>query len=238
MSNSFIYLCMATIKLAHIVSDVKGSIGGSIFGNTRNQMYIRNKTSQINKVTPAQGRQRQFITSLTQSWRNLTENQRIQWNRFSNQHRTVNRVGNTVHGTGFNWYIKLNSNLNIAGQSLITEPVESPVFPIFGEFALFAVNAAQIALLGYITPLPAGYTYVTYASTSLPTSTIAKPNMMKFIARESFVGSTFKNVTVQYKNIFGSIGPTGMMINIYTKIVHNASGFAVQTPIGNVLLIT
>ncbi len=216
---------MAVLKLTSIVSSINGKLNGSLFGNTGNTKYIRNKVTPVNKVSPAQGRQRIFIGSLTQSWRYLTESQRIQWTSFALNHSTTNRVGDVVYLTGFNWYVRLNSNLNLIKESLISVPpsVPSQIF-ISGMFFSIQENPDSMATL-VLPNTPIGYRYVIYGTTGIPAGQKPKDNQYRFLALLDLAPAIITVITPAYHRAFGGIPPTGSIIWFKAKAIHIASGF-------------
>ena len=226
MSVLFLNLYMAVIKLSHIVSNVKGSIGGSIFGNTGNQMYIRNKTSPVNKVTSTQGKQRQFITSLTQSWRSLADNQRLLWNIFSKEQTLVNRVGDDINMSGFNWYVSLNSNLHLINKPLIIAPLSSSLSKFIATLGTNLEQPPGFFGILHLPAVPSGYSYVVYATIGLAKGVKPKDNQFRKVFVNGTAGSVLSILAGGYQSVFGQVGAVGSNIFFKIKVVNNSTGFS------------
>ncbi len=224
MPNIVYFWHMAKLKLTALVSDIAGSVGGSIFAKAGNTHYIRTKTTPVNKVSPTQGAQRQFIGSLTQSWRNLNPNERMLWSAFALNQPTTNRVGDKVTLSGFNWYIKLNSNLHLAGEPIILIPplVTESIF-ISGLF-FSIVNATNSLAVLHVPPIPINYAYIVYATVSIPLGRKIKDNEYRFIQASKNVGSIIAVLTVNYSKIFGAVGEVGSHIWFKVYAVNLISG--------------
>lgn len=229
---------MAVVKLSHIISDVKGSIGGSIFGNTRNQLYIRAKTSQVNRVTPAQGKQRNFITKLTQSWRAKKERSRQQWNVFATNQPATNRVGDVIHLTGFNWFVKLNSNLFLAGQALINNPPSVfEVTIITNSFIVFN-NFLQWFFITWQPSSQANIILSVFMTTGLSSGVQPKKNQFRFIVNTPATGLAFLIVTDKYRNVFGNFPAMGSKVWAVLRFTNGLTGAVFNSqPISTILTV-
>ena len=105
---------MASIKLAPIISDIAGTVGGGVFSKNANGAYLRTKGLRNNQNTAAQREKRLNLTNFAQQWRNLTQAERDSWTQASPQFTYQNRVGDTKQYTGFQLFVKTNMNLETA----------------------------------------------------------------------------------------------------------------------------
>ncbi len=221
---------MASIKLAHVVSDIKGSIGGSIFGNTGNQRYLRTKTSQVNRITTAQSKQRSFITSLTQSWRTLSDTQRKLWNGFAENQTTTNRVGDNIQLTGFNWYVKLNSRLFLIAKTLLSIP---PLFliPIGLTATQFTVLHTPAVIVISWQPFQVGQVVLSvFMTPALSTGVKPKPNQFRFVINKNPGGLNVIFPIAEYNAVFGQLGAVGMQIWCILRYTVIETGAVFETP--------
>lgn len=114
---------MALILAGGLVSEIRGSIGSHTFARNRSGAYARNRTVPINPATPAQVIARANMSSNVASWQNdLTVAQRETWNDAAALAPQTNRLGQTIHLTGQNWYIRANQLLLLTGQTAVTAP--------------------------------------------------------------------------------------------------------------------
>lgn len=116
-------LILALIKLSGIgVTEISGKAGGTVFSRGRGGAYVRNRVVPSNPQTVAQQAVRAIFGAISSAWRNLTAEQRDEWNAITADYPTQNRLGETKILSGKALFQKLNMNLLEAGQSLATSP--------------------------------------------------------------------------------------------------------------------
>jgi len=228
---------MAVLKLTSLVSSIQGKVNGSLFGNTGSTKYIRNKTTPVNKVSPAQGRQRQFITTLTQFWRKLSANERLLWSAFAQNQEVTNRLADKITLSGFNWFVKLNSNLFTVNGALMTVPPLKLVQKFANINLVVGAHSSQAVLVIVDEGIPIGYTYAFFATPTLSIGVKAKANQFKHIQSDSLVGRNVFIFNNAYIDVFGRIGAVGGAIWFYVKVIHNVTGASsVSTPVKGIVV--
>lgn len=130
---------MAKIKLSAIVSEMRGRLNGSVFSKNRGGAYVRTKVTPVNPQTLAQGNVRAALTNLSQSWKNLTEAQRLAWNSAVSQFTGTDIFGDIKTPSGINLFNKLNLNLAAISVAPISTP---PLAVSVGYFDSLSVAAA------------------------------------------------------------------------------------------------
>lgn len=129
---------MAKIKLSAIVSQMSGKLNGSVFAKNRGGAYIRTKVTPVNPQSTAQMAVRAALTSLSQSWRGLTADQRAAWNAAVSNFTSTDIFGDIKTPSGINLYNKLNLNLDNIGVS----PISTPPAPVsVGFFSALSIAA-------------------------------------------------------------------------------------------------
>lgn len=110
------------------VSELRGSIGGTTFSRNSSGAYARNRTKPVNPNTTKQSNMRALFATIAQSWRTLTNSQRITWNSLAPTFPRVNRLGQTVPLTGFQLFQKCNTNNIVCGHAFVNviESVDTP----------------------------------------------------------------------------------------------------------------
>lgn len=117
-------------------TQISGSIGGTTHSRNRFGHYIRNRTPPVNPNTDRQVAVRNAVRSLTIAWENtLTQAQRDAWNVYGNNVVWKNRLGQDVHLTGLNHYVRSNTELVTIGDPSVD------VAPI-----IFNLATAELAL--------------------------------------------------------------------------------------------
>ncbi len=101
---------MALVKFGGGITQMSGSIGGTVFARNRYGNYARSRTKPINPNTALQVAVRAALSELTVRWSTtLTAAQRTAWNLYASSVAMLNRLGETVFLSGFNHYIRSNS---------------------------------------------------------------------------------------------------------------------------------
>lgn len=122
---------MALVKYGGGVIQMTGSIAGNTFARNRSGNYARARTKPVNPNTSSSGLARDpgennqnlirsTLAFLTQRWsQTLTSAQRTAWNLYAASVLMKNRLGEAIHLTGFNHYIRSNVFLKAREETLV-----------------------------------------------------------------------------------------------------------------------
>lgn len=114
---------MALIKLSSIgITNLSGKAGGSVYAHNRGGNYIRNFAVPSNPQTAAQSAARAVFGAFASAWRSLAEDVRQGWIAAAENFPYIDRFGDSKIMSGENLYISLNRNLDVIGESQLTEP--------------------------------------------------------------------------------------------------------------------
>lgn len=115
---------MALIRFAE-GQQRSGSSGGTVFSHNRFGAYIRPRTIPVNPNTALQVRARNSARALSIAWENvLTQGERDAWNTYAANLVWQNRLGDPVHLTGLNHYIRSNAvNVSLGFGRIDAAPV-------------------------------------------------------------------------------------------------------------------
>lgn len=101
---------MALVKYGGGIMQMSGSIGGQTHARNRYGNYVRSRTKPVNPNSAAQDIVRSVLATLSTRWaQTLTGVQRTAWNLYGDSVAMLNRLGEVVHLTGYNHYIRSNS---------------------------------------------------------------------------------------------------------------------------------
>lgn len=163
---------MALIKYSALVQEMRNKLNGSVASRNRYGNYLRNKTTPVNPQTSHQQNQRARLSSVSQAWAGLTTAQRSSFTDLASLHPYRNVLGDQYHLDGKAMFTKLNTNLLVAGQPMISQAVPFVEVPFVRIDSGQAVvdNGSWDALLVYTEPLtvPVGFTAVLAATEPLP----------------------------------------------------------------------
>jgi len=100
----------ALLKLGPMVTDMRGSIGGTVFARNRGGIYARARVVPINPSTSRQTVVRAALGSLAQLWTTtLTDVQRAAWELYAANVLIPNKLGEPRALTGQQMYVRTNT---------------------------------------------------------------------------------------------------------------------------------
>lgn len=133
---------MALVKFGGGIIQMSGSLAGNTFARNRYGNYVRARTKPVNPNTARQVAVRATMAFLTDRWSlTLTAPQRAAWDLYASNVNMKNKLGETIHLSGFNHYIRSNSIRHVHSLGHIDAgPV---VFEIPEQDAAFAITASE-----------------------------------------------------------------------------------------------
>ena len=136
----------ALVKFGGGITQMSGSIGGTTFARNRYGNYARARTKPINPNSSAQQAVRATLNQLTVRWgQTLTAAQRAAWNLYGSSVAMTNRLGESTFMTGFNHYIRSNSNL--LRHELVVVDDGPTIFELPDTDPTFAITASEATQL-------------------------------------------------------------------------------------------
>jgi len=103
---------MALVKYGGGIIQASGSIAGTTHARNRFGNYIRARTKPVNPNSALQSAVRDALSALSEDWQTeLDAAQRIAWATYAAAVSSKNRLGETVYLTGFNHFIRSNTEL-------------------------------------------------------------------------------------------------------------------------------
>jgi hypothetical protein len=139
---------MALCKYGGGVVGLSGSIAGNTFARNRSGSYVRARTKPVNSNTQHQQSIRNALSTLTNVWNTVvTSVQRGAWNTYATAIAMKNRLGETVYHTGFNHYVRSNTEWinrgktrTDAGPTVLLLPAKDPLFAVSASVATQKVS--------------------------------------------------------------------------------------------------
>lgn len=115
---------MGLVKYGGGITQVSGAIGGDVHARNRFGNYIRPRTKPVNPHSARQESARAIVSFLAEYWHNdLTAVQRGLWDVYAAAVAMTNRLGETIHLTGFNHFMRTNcARLNYGGAVIAAAP--------------------------------------------------------------------------------------------------------------------
>lgn len=123
---------MALVKFGGGITEMRGSIGGTVFSRNKSGAIARQRTTPINPKSALQSAIRALQSVVAQAWRSATSAaQKAAWAVFAANVPAKNKLGEVINLSGFNQYVKSNMTAQNAGLPAIAgAPI---VFTLPGE---------------------------------------------------------------------------------------------------------
>jgi len=127
---------MALVRYGGGIIQMSGSIGGNVYARNRYGNYVRARTVPTNPNTAGQQEVRAAIAWLTEHWSStLSAAQRTAWNLYAASVPMLNKLGEVVHLSGFNHFVRAHAARKrhadlviVAGPTTFELPEHDPLF--------------------------------------------------------------------------------------------------------------
>ncbi|GAI50043.1 unnamed protein product, partial [marine sediment metagenome] len=144
---------MALVKYGGGVVQMSGSIAGSVFARNKSGNYVRPRTKPVNPKSERQVDAREIIKQLAAHWHTtLNDTHRGGWENYADAVPMKNKLGETIHLSGFNHFIRSNSARLGVGLAIVeagpTTPALPPIDESFGVTTSAYYQALVIAFKG------------------------------------------------------------------------------------------
>lgn len=230
---------MALIKFSALVQEMRNKLNGSVASKNRYGNYFRNKTTPVNPQTSYQQNQRARLSSVSQSWGALSDDQRKSFADLASNHPFRNIFGDQVHYDGKAMFSKLNLNLLSAGQSVITQAVPFVEMPFIAITSATAEDDGTITVNVSETAVPAGYTMIAHATEMLPGSINFVKNRFRELGTATATAGVVTLSTL-YASRFQAptAGDVGKKIHFRIFLVNNTTGQSSLASEGSAVVAT
>lgn len=115
---------------------ISGSIGGTVYSHNSAGAYIRNRSVPVNPNTDRQVAVRNAVRAITIAWANaLSQAQRDAWDVYAANVDWLNALGQVIHLTGLNHFIRSN-----------TPRVQNGIARVDAAPVIFNLATAELAL--------------------------------------------------------------------------------------------
>ncbi len=217
-----------------------GGFSGSAKGVTARQVSGRTilsvKSWPTGPTTNAQLARRASMSSISKSWKLLSNDQMREWDRLAEHTSGQSAFGQKAEISGMNLYIRLNVNRAMAGESLLSNAPASTVACPNVQYEQIAITPEMVVIAG-ITHKPSPYKLVLKMSASQSAgisngwgkTVIITPGM------EDDWGEA--NVTRLYMDTIGVEPVVGEKVFIEAYWLDTSTGFAGQ-PIQEYAIVT
>lgn len=110
------------VKFGGGIVGASGSVAGNTYSRNRFGAYVRARTKPVNPQSPRQTVARARVSFLAEEWSDtLTAPQRLAWETYAAAIGWTNRLGEVVHLTGFNHYVRSNAMILAVGGTPVAD---------------------------------------------------------------------------------------------------------------------
>ena len=202
---------MARVKLSPLLTSISGSIGTLTIQRNKYGITARQKPLPKKSLSPAQYTVRQHMLTIQAAWQALSDDDRLQWNRFPDfSGQTINR-DRSVKLSGHALYLKYQMFRLTAGFSLLTTitylTMPTPIL-------LYGLSLDAAAFLIDVGPEPDPDEIFFLFSISNPKQEGAAPSRSGL--RYMYVTpaeNTYFDITDSYKAVFGIVPTANTYFN-------------------------
>ena len=192
---------MARVKLSPIFTNISGSIGGMTVQRNRFGVSLRQKPLPIKSNSPSQYIVRQHITTIQHAWQDLTDVQRLQWNRFLDfSGQTINN-DKSVKLSGHALYLKYQLFRLLSGYSLLTTITYIPM-PKAVEIACLCIAADSLILSTEDDAVHTEFFFLFKVTTSRHKNQAFSPRGLRYMFTTPATAQNFQ-IKEAYKTAFG-----------------------------------
>jgi hypothetical protein len=205
------------MKFGALVVDGRGKIGGHVASKNRHGAYLRTKVTPVNRQSVRQTAVRSLLTSISQSWKGLTEAQRLAWNSAVADFKKTNIFGDIQHPSGFNLFQRLNNNImTLGGAMIVNPPVVTDLDSYTAPVLTYVVGVAALSL-AFVAAAGGDSGYKIFATPPMSAGKSFVKSEYRLITQDDAIGVTPINILATYTAVFGGVGNVGD--KIFVKIV-------------------
>jgi hypothetical protein len=212
------------MKWGALVVDGRNKIGGHVASKNRGGSYLRTKVTPVNPNTIDQITARGRIASLSQAWKSLTQTERDSWNNSVQAWARTDIFGDLRNPSGFNLYMRLNSNLLEVGIAAInTAPIPSSVYAPSLTLLDCDVSSSTFDVGFAPAPVPTDTTVIVRATGALSPGVKFVKNQLRNIALVSSAGVSPQDLFTSYIAKFGGL-VAGSQVVVEVVAVNEVTG--------------
>lgn len=143
---------MAVIKLGPMISDIRGSIGGTTFARNRAGIFARQRVKPVDDPSERKTAVRTGMLALQDYWRDtLTAAERATWEAQGTIQGAQGALGDKIRLTGAQAFIRTNMLMHLTGHALVDAAPTLPFGTSLPELT-FTSEATTGVILTYVNP--------------------------------------------------------------------------------------
>lgn len=223
---------MARILFTAVVADMRNKLNGTVFSKNKAGAYTRTKVTPVNPQSTSQVANRQRLSQFSQLWRTLSLAQITAWNDLAkSQPFGTDIFGNPKYLSGLSLFVKLNTNVSIAGGAQLIGPpiLTTPPAALITEVVFQKLIAGPlVATMDYtLASTPSNVSLAIYATRPYPQSQTYNTNLYRLIDVVAATSGDTVNIAAAYSNTFG-VPVVGQQIGVFAETIDKTSGMRIK----------
>jgi len=196
---------MARVKYSSIITDISGSVGGLTFQRNKFGNTVRQKPLPVNSRSLSQYHIRQLITTIQAAWQDLSDEERLQWDRFLDFSGQTIKSSSSVKLSGHSLYLKYQLYRLLAGLSLLTTITYIPMPSACTlSSAAVAANFLQISINAVVTHTEKFFLFS--MTTPRQSNQASSPSGLRYMYTVPATAGSFR-IEDAYEEAFGVLPP-------------------------------
>lgn len=217
---------MAKILFTAFLADMRNKVNGTVFSKNRYGAYARTKVTPVNPQTTSQQAARSRLSTASQAWRGLTEEQRQSWIDAAPNFPFSDIFGNSKILSGQALYVKLNSNLALVGASSINSaPLPESLPAVEGTSVAADDSANTVIVTTDPDPVPSAMFLVIFATPNITPGRSFVKNQFRFVQAFPAAAAGPYDISAAWTALFGD-PVTDQKVFVKCFLVHEDSGQA------------
>lgn len=214
------------IKLGSNIADARGKLNGHVFSKNRYGNYVRNKVTPVNPSTSFQTTVRNRLAGISSSWAGLTAVQRNAWNAAIGSYGKTNIFGDIINPSGKTLHQKLNNELLICGEAVISTPPVPVGVDAFTAISIAIAAGAATAALTYASVIAADHKVKIYATPGLSAGVSFVKSEYRLLAVIAAADVSPYSFKAAYEARFGALPAAGQKVFLKVVQVNTETGQA------------
>ena len=198
---------MARIIYSGIVTEIRGSVGGTTFQKNKYGFKVKNKPNMVKPATHNQDLQKRYLLELVQTWQAMTNTQRSDWSSYASTYPQYSKNNPTSQLDGYAVFLHWNMQNKISGAFVQTNPGGAPAALSPYTFQLFNTGPTLEYLI-IPDASTVNLTFNAFISFSVPPSLHFGGTRTRYMVSDSFEING-GDISAQYLAQFGQFPNTG-----------------------------
>lgn len=216
---------MARIQFGSLVTGIAGKLGGHLFGNSLGGATIHNlpRTSRSKKLWGYIKRQQHInVATVVAAWKDLSDAERAAWTSYAVTFYTTLSLYGKHTLTGYACFSRVNHNILLTGNSIITVPVPKVGLTDPGSITINSLSPT-VFTVAYVNSLGPDEYFLIAASGTNSVTLIPQVKGLKVIQAFSSSVASPLDIYNNYAGLKGAPLSTGW-VTVRAEVINATTG--------------